>query len=400
MNLTSNEPFWLLKNGIINSYPSVSKNISTDIVVIGAGITGSLAAHQCINDGYKVVIIDKREVANGSTSASTCMLQYEIDVPLNRLIEKIGEDGAVTSYKACSKAIDDLEKLNIKIKSGSGFKKKDSLYLVNYEKDLQEMQAEFETRKKFGFDVKWLDNQQLIKQYKLSGFKGGILSKQAASFDSFRFTHDLLAYNLKRGLKIYDKTAILKRINYGGKILFKTVDGFTVTTNKVIYCVGFEATELIDDNFVNILNTYAIAGEQNVINKELNNTLVWDSSKPYHYMRTTDDNRLLVGGEDEKYSTPDKKLSLLGKKTKALVKYANNSILNLNIKPDFAWCGSFGETKDGLPYIGTHKKFSNSFFVLGFGGNGITFSVSGMEMISAWLKGEEHQLQKFFKFGR
>jgi glycine/D-amino acid oxidase-like deaminating enzyme len=40
-------------------------------------------------------------------------------------------------------------------------------------------------------------------------------------------------------------------------------------------------------------------------------------------------------------------------------------------------CGYFGETKDGLPYIGKHPNFPSAYFVLGFG-NGITFSI-GME---------------------
>ena len=67
---------------------------------------------------------------------------------------------------------------------------------------------------------------------------------------------------------------------------------------------------------------------------------------------------------------------------------------------DFAWAGTFGETKGGLPYIGEHKDFKNSYFVLGFGGNGITFSVMGMEMVSDWMKGKKHSLSEWFKFGR
>src|SRR5690606_40781506 len=67
---------------------------------------------------------------------------------------------------------------------------------------------------------------------------------------------------------------------------------------------------------------------------------------------------------------------------------------------DFSWAGTFGETKDGLPYIGPHKDFDHSYFVLGFGGNGITFSVTGMEMTSAWLKGKKHKLDQWFKLDR
>ena len=90
MKLKSNEPFWLVKNGLKHSYPSLDKDISTDVLIVGSGITGSLIAHRCMQEGYKTVLIDRREVANGSTSATTSMLQYEIDVPLFELIEQIG----------------------------------------------------------------------------------------------------------------------------------------------------------------------------------------------------------------------------------------------------------------------------------------------------------------------
>src|SRR5690606_24324110 len=86
--LASVEPFWLVKNGILHSYPSLDKNIETDIVIVGAGITGSLIAHQCVADGYKPVIVDKREVCHGSTSATTSMLQYEIDLPFFELFKR------------------------------------------------------------------------------------------------------------------------------------------------------------------------------------------------------------------------------------------------------------------------------------------------------------------------
>ena len=71
-----------------------------------------------------------------------------------------------------------------------------------------------------------------------------------------------------------------------------------------------------------------------------------------------------------------------------------------NFRVDFAWAGTFGETKDGLPYIGKHPDFPSTYFVLGFGGNGITFSVMGMEIISKMLKGKKVSLAKYFKFGR
>jgi glycine/D-amino acid oxidase-like deaminating enzyme len=68
--------------------------------------------------------------------------------------------------------------------------------------------------------------------------------------------------------------------------------------------------------------------------------------------------------------------------------------------PDFSWAGTFGITKDSMPYIGTHPQHDNSFFVLGYGGNGITFSLMAMKMLSDALAGRENRFSNYFKFNR
>ena len=130
MDLTSNEPFWLMKNGLLASYPSLKEDVETDILIVGGGITGSLMAHKCIEQHYKTVLIDRREVANGSTSATTSMLQYEIDIPLYELSEMIGKPAAEANYWAYYNSIDDLEKIVKNISSDCGFEKKESLYFA------------------------------------------------------------------------------------------------------------------------------------------------------------------------------------------------------------------------------------------------------------------------------
>jgi glycine/D-amino acid oxidase-like deaminating enzyme len=401
MRLTSVEPFWLVKNGIINSYPSLTKDIDTDIVIVGAGITGSLIAHQCMTDGYKTVIIDKREVCHGSTSATTSMLQYEIDKPLFELIDMIGEEGAVLSYKACFDSIDQLQSISKGIKSTCGFKKKKSLYFASRKKDVPWLKKEFEARQKHGFPVKWLEAETIKKTYQLENSYGGILSDQGGSIDAFQLAHDLLHYNHKKGLQVFDKTDVVK-IEYRSKdVLIHTEFEKTIKAKKIIFCNGFESTEIIPEKIVNLLSTYAVVGEQNEDDQShLQNTLFWNTADPYNYMRTTDDNRLLMGGEDEDFVNADKRDGLLKKKALKLKKTVEKLLPKYDFRVDFGWAGTFGETNDGLPYIGKHPDFKNAFFVLGFGGNGITFSVIGMDMVSQMLKGNVHELSKYFKFGR
>ncbi len=401
MKLKTSEPFWLVKNGIIESYPSLRENMETDILIVGGGITGSLIAHQCIKDGHKTILIDRREVCNGSTSATTSMLQYEIDVPLYELIEMIGQEAAEKSYWACFDSINDLQKVCMEVKSQAGFKKKKSLYFAALKKDVSWLKKEFEARKCAKLPVKWIEADEIEEKFGIKHTHGGILSDQGGSIDAFRLAHDILKFNHKRGLQIFDKTNI-SETQYSKKgVKITTEYGNAIKAKKIIYCNGFESTEIIKEKFVNLLSTYAIVGECSEEGQPyLENILIWNTAEPYIYLRITDDNRILIGGEDEDFIDAKKRDALLDKKATKLQKTLKKYIPEYDMRIDFSWGGTFGETKDGLPYIGEHPDFPGAYFVLGFGGNGITFSVIGMDMVSKHLNKQEHELSEFFKFKR
>lgn len=401
MDLTSSEPFWLVKNGLLESYPSLREDITTDILIVGGGITGSLMAHKCVEEGYSTVLIDRREVANGSTSATTSMLQYEIDVPLFELSEMIGQNAAEANYWACHDSIDELQSIIKKIKSDCGFEKKESLYFAAFKKDIPNLKKEFEARKKCGLSVQWLSAEDIEKRYQIKESNGGILSEQGGSIDAFKFTHDLMAYNHSRGLQIFDKTDVKSSDYKENGVTITTEFGNTIKAKKVIYCNGYESTELIKDDFVKLLSTYAIVGERNEDDQShLDDTLFWNTAEPYIYMRTTDDNRVLIGGEDEDFVDDDKRDALLQEKNIKLQKTLHRLLPNYQFRTDFMWAGTFGETKDGLPYIGEHPNFPSCYFVLGFGGNGITFSVIGMNVIADMMNDNKHPLAEYYKFRR
>lgn len=401
MDLKSNEPFWLVKNGILNSYPSLKETVECEVLVIGGGITGSLIAHQMVKDGYETVLIDRREIGNGSTSATTSMLQYEIDVPLYELIDQIGEEGAVKAYKACSQSIEDLDKITQELNSEAGFERKESLYYASKKKDVSWLKKEFEARKNAGFNIKWIEKEEILERYEFENTFGGILSSQGASVDAFHLAHELLAFNSKKGLRVYDKTEMDSVEIKKGFNLVTTKTGQKIKGQKIIYAIGYESAHLIKEKFVDLKSTFAMVSEIDEKGSEkLNNTLFWNTSDPYLYMRTTSDGRVLIGGGDEDFRDPEKRDAMIDKKEKEILRDLKDLLPNYHFYTDFTWAGTFGETKDGLPYIGEHKDFPNSYFVLGFGGNGITFSVTGMEMASAFMKNKNHPLTEYFKFGR
>ncbi|MBB2150255.1 NAD(P)/FAD-dependent oxidoreductase [Pedobacter gandavensis] len=400
MNIRSNEPFWLVKNGLLYTYPSLRENTICEVLIVGAGITGALMAHSMIKQGYDTVLIDKREIAHGSSSATTSMLQYEIDVSLVELTEMIGAQGAIASYRACKDAIYKLKELVDEIESSCGFERKDSLYFAGRRKDISWLKAEFDARKTAGFGVEWLEKKEIKERYGIAA-EGGILSEDGGSVDAFCLTHDLLHYNAKKGLRVFDKTA-LKRIKYRkDSVQVELESGIQITAGKVIYCTGYETQAMLPEKIVSLKSTYAMVSEKDhTLSPELETTLFWNTDTPYLYMRTTTDGRLLVGGEDENFKNPGLRDALLGRKRAKLLKTLKQYLPDHQFIDDFCWCGTFGETKDGLPYIGAHPKFPNSYFVLGFGGNGITFSIAGMDIIPEMMRGTPGLLSHYFRFGR
>jgi len=400
MRLRTFESFSLLKNGILYSYPSLQNDIASDLVVIGGGISGALISHALMEKGYKVLLLDKRDIAQGSSAATTGLLQYEIDVQMIELAEMIGEEAAVMCYKAGIAAINTLATLVESNDIECSFKLKESLYIAHSKKAAINLRKEFELREKHQLGVRWLKKEEVEKEFGLKSY-GGIVSSSGGCVDAYKLAHELIQLNVKRGMQVYDQTDIKRFKLDEDKPTIEISNGVKVSCNKVIFCTGFETTEMIKEKIATLFYTYACVSETGIeVCDSIKNSVVWDTDNPYLYMRCTDDGRLLIGGEDSSNNQPFFQQKIKNKKTDKLVKKLQKICPDVNFIPDINWGGTFGSTKDGLPYIGESPEYKNALFVLGFGGNGITFSVQAMEIITQTLAGEVHPLASYYRFGR
>ncbi|MBA3680949.1 MAG: FAD-binding oxidoreductase [Bacteroidetes bacterium] len=398
MDLKSGYPYFLLKNGLNQNYESLKNNCSTSVVILGGGISGALMAYALIKNGIECIVIDKRPIGFGSTSASTSLLQYEIDTPLHQLSKQIGHQEASQAYTLCSNAIDMLKEIAEEI-GFVDFKYCSSLYFSHTKSKNNFLRNEFESRRDAGFDVRYLNEEEILKEF---GFhsKEAIFSGKAAKTDAYLFTHFLHKYNRDRGAKIYESTNI-KNIRHNKTGIEVTTDkGYVITAQKIIYATGYEAVKQVDRSIVKLKSTYACVSERlDTIPDALKQTIFWNTDDPYLYFRE-DDQRIIIGGRDENYYDPEKRDKLLHKKTERLKQDFVKLFPGIEFKIQFSWAGTFGSTKDGLPYIGAYDKKPNSYFALGFGGNGITFSALAADMITRHIKGERDCIPKMFSFDR
>ena len=90
-DLRTGRSIWQGRRARLAPHGPLRRDLETDVLIIGAGITGAMIADNLSASGLKVAIADKRGPARGSTTASTAMVLYEIDTPLIKLARKIGK---------------------------------------------------------------------------------------------------------------------------------------------------------------------------------------------------------------------------------------------------------------------------------------------------------------------
>jgi glycine/D-amino acid oxidase-like deaminating enzyme len=400
MNLTSSHPFWSVANGLPANYPSLHHNVSCDAVVIGGGITGALVAVHLAEAGVKTIVLDKRDIGTGSTSASTALLQYEIDVPLRELIKKVGPVAATRSYRLCHDAIGKLERLAAGLKIDCGFERKPSLFLARHHREIPELREEFQLRRQMGIELEFFDAPAIRARFPFSR-PAALFSKDGGQVDPHRLAHGLLTAGKRAGLEVYDRTQMtrLEQTRRGVRIM--TQNGCRIIARRAVIVAGFESKVLLQGAAGTLKSTYALISEPlPAIAGWHRQCLIWESGTPYLYLRTTTEGRIIVGGEDENFANAKRRDALISQKRRSLVKKFGRLFPDVQLEVAYTWAGTFSETKDGLAYIGVHPRFPHAYFALGYGGNGITFSLIAAEIIRDYFLGRTSRDAHLFRFGR
>lgn len=399
MDLRSENPYWLLRKGIPHIYPSLKNDLKKEVIIIGAGISGSLVAYLLHKAGMDVAIVDRRHVGMGSTVASTALLQYEIDNPMHRLAEMVGWQNAVKAYQLCLKAIHDIYGLFRAVGSEAQFAYRPSFQYASFKKHIAPLLKEYEARKQHGFDVEWLETASIEKMFGIKA-DAGILSGVGAEVDAYALTNDILHYLSQHQVPIYDQTTITDIIHGRKEISMRTTTGHTIRCKKLVMACGYESQNHISFPVCKLYSTYAIVSEPNGENTWFENAMIWETARPYSYVRTTFDRRILIGGADDPWYNPTRRDAALPRKAKLLKEKFNKLFPHIRFDTDFMWAGTFAETKDGLPYIGSIRQKPNTYFALGFGGNGITFSMVAAEILRDQLTGKKNEHAHIFEFNR
>jgi glycine/D-amino acid oxidase-like deaminating enzyme len=400
MDLRTGLSLWQGLHGPLPEFKPLEGDVRTEVAIIGGGVTGALLSSMLAQHGIEVLLVDKRNPATGSTAASTGLLQYEIDTPLVELIAKVGEAAAVHAYRRGIQAIDELEELASGLAAQVSFVRRKSLYLASLASDVPELRTEYDCRRAFGFEVAYLE-PELVRELANFNAPGAILTSVAAEINPLALTSELLQRAASLGAAIHGQTFVQEVEENPLGVTLRTASG-TIEAQAVIYATGYEASESLGFSPGRLRSTFALAAKM----KSTATTcppqfLLWETARPYFYSRYAYDNQyLVIGGEDIAGPEEHADRKLLAQKTERLVQDFERRFPECRVEPEYAWAGTFAETKDGLAYIGTLPKRERSFAALGYGGNGITFSMIAARLIRDLYIRRETPDAAVFSFAR
>lgn len=400
MDLASGSPYWMLKNAQTPFRPPLQSNHRCDVLIVGAGVTAALVARELIAAGRKVTLVDRRLVAWGSTSASTALLQYEIDVELQALAKQFGIEDAVLAYRSCEAAVHELLSLARRYRAVQARPMRSLYYSSHWYHD-RRLRREAELRRAHGFELECVDREALGQRFGLEAGVG-LVSSTAGEIDPVQLTRSVLDTQLRKGAEVYERTGVLALEAGRRDVVARLSSGHRIRARHVIIAAGYESQTFLPGSVARNRSTYAfvsdpLPGEGAV----LDDCLVWESARPYLYVRSTLDRRLIVGGEDDAVDIPARRDASLPAKVEALHRKLSRRFPDLDLNPAFGWAGTFAETEDGLPWFGPHEKYGpRVHFAMAYGGNGITFSLIGARIIRAALEGAEHPCTELFSFAR
>jgi glycine/D-amino acid oxidase-like deaminating enzyme len=273
---------------------------------------------------------------------------------------------------------------------------KQSLYLAAGASN-NALKQEHDLRQRAGLPGTFLDAAQLAEAFEISR-AGGIVSPGSADADPVRLANAMLNVAVARGARLIEAEAV-DFDAAGRSIGVQLADGRMIEARHTILATGYVMPDIVKATVQSPSSSWAIATKPQPANIWRDAALIWEDSKDYLYARTTDDGRIIIGGEDSaSVIDGDARDALIPQKSAALTRKLAALWPRAELDIDYRWSGTFDTTKDGLPLIGEVPGAKGMLAAYGYGGNGITFSQIASEIVSASIKGLDDADAPLFAF--
>lgn len=388
MDLQSGKLYWPTTYPNPRKYPRLEEDIQCDVLIVGGGSSGAQCAHYLADTGLDTVLIDKGDFASGSTSSNTGLIQYAGDKTFLALINTFGEEKAAKHLKLCEEAINEIEDISGKLPFSPDFARRNSLYYASDKEAVSGLLDELEWLRKYDFQVDFWTAEQVSERYPIHA-PGALFYHQDAELNPYKFTHGLLESAHSRNVRMYEQTEWTGHKQEKDRDILYTKNKCSIEAKHVIFATGYANQEVKTDKNATVTSSYAIiTSPVDDLSSWPDRTLLWETDRPYIYLRTTFDNRFIIGGLDETTNIAEERdRHLLSKKEQLLTKLMQR-VPGIKVEADYYLGAAYGGTHDGLPILGVYDEYPHCTFLNAYGDNGLVYSMFLARMIRDMLIGE------------
>ncbi|GAB6473143.1 MULTISPECIES: FAD-binding oxidoreductase [Bacillus] len=374
MNLITGKLFW--NRGVsVPCYPPLENDMICDVLVVGSGEAGAHIAYFLAKIGMSVMLIEKREIACGSTFANVGLLQFFHDKSLTSLIHTFGEEKGVRAYKLCYEALRTMEKVVSNLDIDPQFIPRNSLYYASKSEDVSSLQEEYNTLQKYGFPVEYFTEVDIKERYPFTK-QAALYTHGDAEVNPYLLAHSLLHKANQMGAIIHEHTEAIHIKKRQNDLICYTKTGNQIVAKNIIMATGYEALFGKKEKNTTVETSYAVVtNEIDQFEGWHERSLIWETARPYLYFRTYK-NRIMVGGLDETMQIQSIGDTKLLHKRDILINIVREMFPQYkNIQAEYYWAAAFGSSHDGLPILKEDKKIHNLFYALLHGGNGTVYGM-------------------------
>jgi glycine/D-amino acid oxidase-like deaminating enzyme len=384
-------------------HPRLRGEHRAEVVIVGGGLTGCATAYACAAAGKRPLVIDADRLGLGSAGRSAGLLLPDPGVSFRDTVSAHGLRAARQVFEGYRKAAFDgaatLRRLNIRCDLLSC----DDV-LVGIRDGEKALRREHDARDAAGLEARWLTTQSARALLALDAV-GASRTGAGVSFDPYRACLGLASAARSRGASFFERSPV-KKIRFGSKQVEVFVDGAVVRAETVIVTTGVATMEFkpLRRHFKR-RESYLVLTEPlpTSMRKQLGADSVTfrDIASPRHRVRRTKDGRLLIAGGDRDESPARQREALRVQRTgqlmyELLLMYPSIS----GLQPEYGWEMAYGETADGLMYIGPHRNYPRHLFALGRSGDTLAGAFLAARVLARAVRGNLDKADDVFGWTR
>lgn len=394
------KPYFSDTDTKIPQHKYLDENICTDVLIIGGGIDGAITSYYFGRSGIDTVLIDKARLGYTNTACATALLEYQLDDLANDLKKHFSKEELVDVYRIGLQSLDDITAAINELGNRCNYAARDTLIYTLKEGERDALYREYEFRKENGFEVRFITGENNPFPF---GIKAGVYAPGGgAEFNPYLFAGQMFAGAEKKSVRVYEHTEATRIIKNGGGFKVVTDYGIEINCNKVVCCTGYNTKLFTSKKLCDKYLSYTVVTNPLPGIAWHERCLLQDNAEPYHYLRLTPDDRVVIGGEDILFFNDTIKKKTAEKKYAALFEHLKELFAAHadRMRVDYEFCGAFSATGNNLAVIGESPDDENIWYNLGYGANGIIYSVFGAQLLCGLNAGKSDSRAKFFSPSR